>query len=127
MKLASLLTLMVAFTLAVPAAAHAQDADSTHHDSVTSARWLAKGEAYEKASRPDSARAAYEKALMYDADNIDATVKMATILVLEGHANYATDLLTFALRRHPTDPRLTHFRAIRPGADTTNAVVTSGP
>jgi cytochrome c-type biogenesis protein CcmH/NrfG len=124
MKLAVLLMLSMA---ALPAAAHAQAADSTHHDSVTSARWLAKGQAYEKSGHADSARAAYEKALMYDADNIDATVKMATILIVEGHGKYATDLLSFALRRHPTDPRLTHFHVIRPGADTTNAVVTSGP
>jgi cytochrome c-type biogenesis protein CcmH/NrfG len=124
MKLAPLLLALAAL---IPAAAHAQAADSTHHDSVSSARWYAKGQAYEKSARPDSARYAYEKALMYDADNIDATVKMATILILEGHGNYATDLLTFALRRHPTDPRLLHFRVVRPGADTTNAVVTSGP
>jgi Flp pilus assembly protein TadD len=124
MKLATLLTFCI---LALPAAAHAQVADSTHHDSVTSARWLAKGQAFDKAGQADSARNAYEKALMYDADNIDATVKMATILIVEGHGQYAADLLSFALHRHPTDTRLTHFHVIRPGADTTNAVVTSGP
>lgn len=112
--------------LATPAVGHAQQADSTHHDSTAAAHWVAKGDAAMAAHQPDSARADYERALQYDADDIDATVKMATILINEGHGSYAVDLLSFALKRHPTDPRLLHFHAIRPGADTTGAVVT-GP
>jgi Tfp pilus assembly protein PilF len=121
---AILLGLGLAF--ATPAAGHAQQADSTHHDSTAAKRWVAKGDAANAAGLPDSARAYYEHALQYDADNVDATVKMATILINEGHGRYAVDLLQFALKRHPTDPRLLHFHTIRPGADTTGAV-TTGP
>jgi cytochrome c-type biogenesis protein CcmH/NrfG len=118
--------LILGLALATPAVGHAQTADSTHHDSTTARRWDAKGDAYVAAGFPDSARLAYERALQYNGDDIDATVKMATILINEGHGRYAVDLLSFALKRHPTDPRLLNFRAIRPGADTTGAV-TTGP
>jgi cytochrome c-type biogenesis protein CcmH/NrfG len=126
MRIRSLL--VAGLTLAVSATvAHAQvAADSTHHDTASAKRWEAKGDAAVAAGRPDSARAAYEKALMYDGDDVDAVVKMATIMVNEGHGAYAVDLLTFELKRHPNDPRLLHFRVLRPGTDTTNAVVT-GP
>jgi Tfp pilus assembly protein PilF len=121
---------LVALAIAAPAArAGAQSAqvrDSTHSDTVASNRYLAKGNAALAAGAPDSARAAYERALQYNADNIDATVQMATILIQEGHGSYARDLLTFALRRHPNDPRLTHFHVVRKGADTTGAA-TVGP
>jgi Tfp pilus assembly protein PilF len=112
--------------LATPAVGHAQQADTTHHDSTAAKRWVVKGDAANAAGFPDSARADYERALMYDADDVDATIKMATILINEGHGRYAVDLLQFALKRHPTDPRLLNFHTIRPGADTTGAV-TTGP
>jgi cytochrome c-type biogenesis protein CcmH/NrfG len=118
--------LALAFLLAAPAAVHAQAADTTHHDSVSAKRWVAKGDAAMAAGQSDSARAAYERALMYDGDDVDAVVKMATILVNEGHGKYAGELLTFELRRHPDDPRLTHFRVVRSGADTAGAMST-GP
>jgi Tfp pilus assembly protein PilF len=120
-------TLAVALGAAAPVAGaqNAPPPDSTHSDSVASNRYLAKGNTALAAGNPDSARAAYEKALMYNADNIDATVQMATILIQEGHGSYARDLLVFALKRHPNDPRLTHFHVVRRGADTTGAATVS--
>jgi Tfp pilus assembly protein PilF len=125
--LAAVATLALALAATAPAA-HAQSTpppDSTHSDSVASNRYLAKGNAALAAHNPDSARAAYEKALMYNTDNIEATVQMATILIQEGHGSYARDLLVFALKRHPNDPRLTHFHVVRQGADTTGAATVS--
>jgi Tfp pilus assembly protein PilF len=111
----------VILACAVAPAARAQAVDSTHHDTAAARRYDRKGDAAMAAGAPDSARAAYEKALMYDADDVDAVVKMATIMIDEGHGAYARDLLAFALTRHPNDPRLLHFHHMRPGADTTAA------
>ena len=119
----SVLTLFGAVLALVVVAptARAQAIDTTHHDTVSSRRYLAKGDAAVKAGQPDSARAAYEKAIQYDADDIDAIIKMSNILIDEGHGSYARDLLKFALQRHPDDPRLLHYHYVRPGADTTGA------
>ena len=57
----TLLTLVAAVVavLVVAPAARAQAIDTTHHDTVSSRRYLAKGDAAIKAGQPDSARAAY--------------------------------------------------------------------
>ncbi|HWZ59680.1 MAG TPA: tetratricopeptide repeat protein [Gemmatimonadaceae bacterium] len=120
-----LMLFMLVFAAAAPGAG-AQGMDSTHHDTAAARRFVEKGDAAMAAHAPDSARAAYEKAIQYDADDIDAILKMATILIDEGHGGYARDLLTFALKRHPTDPRLLHYHYVRRGADTTGAA-TVGP
>jgi tetratricopeptide (TPR) repeat protein len=72
-----------------------------------------KGNAWMKAGNDDSARVSYEHAVNLDHDNIDAIVTLARLLVKDGYAGNADVLLQLALRRHPTDPRLLHFRAIR--------------
>jgi predicted Zn-dependent protease len=76
-----------------------------------SQQYVLAGDAALKAGKSDSARIQYENAVTADQDNIDATTKLATVLVDENKAGYAKNLLTRALRRHPTDPRLLHFRA----------------
>jgi len=68
--------------------------------------WLAKGDR-------DSARVAFEHAVDLDHDNVDAIVTLGHLLVEQGYAGNARVLLTLALKRHPNDPRLLHFSAVR--------------
>jgi tetratricopeptide (TPR) repeat protein len=68
--------------------------------------WMAKGQR-------DSARYAYEGAVTLDHDNIDAVVALAHLFVADGYAGNAQVLLGLALKSHPNDPRLLHFKAIR--------------
>jgi tetratricopeptide (TPR) repeat protein len=72
-----------------------------------------KGNTWLKAGNDDSARIAYEGAVGLDHDNIDAIVTLARLEVKDGYAGNANVLLRLALRRHPNDPRLLHFRAVR--------------
>lgn len=68
--------------------------------------WLAKGQR-------DSARVAWEGAVILDHHNVDAIVALAHLLVEDGYAGNAQVLLGLALKSNPGDPRLTHFKAIR--------------
>jgi predicted Zn-dependent protease len=86
-----------------------------------SARKVAIGDRFLAAGQRDSAGRWYSRAIDHNPDDVDATVKLATLLVEDGHGARAQHLLTDALRRHPDDPRLLHFHAYRIGADTTGA------
>jgi len=86
-----------------------------------SSQKVATGDRYLAAGQRDSAGRWYSRAIDHNPDDIDATVKLATLLVEDGHGARAQHLLADALRRHPDDPRLLHFHALRIGADTTGA------
>lgn len=114
---------LLLLSLSIPAAVRAQSAAPDSAKRAAQARdWVVKGDSVMALGNRDLARADYAKAVDTDHDNIDGIVKLATMLVQDGHGQVAQKLLTDALHHHPDDPRLTHFQVVRPGVDTTGAM-----
>ncbi len=75
--------------------------------------YYARGKAALAAGQADSARLDYEHAVNLDKDNVDAIVSLANLLVEQGYMSNARMLMQYAIKRHPNDDRLLHFRAVR--------------
>lgn len=73
--------------------------------------YVARGEAALAAGMRDTARVAWERALYEDPACTDASVDLARVLVEDGDGLHARALLTHALQRDPTNPKLLHFSA----------------
>ena len=105
MRIASILSL-----LCVVSVAQSQDSAAR----VARAKELYKqGDAWIVKGQRDSARLAYEGAVTLDHNNVDAIITLAHLFVEDGYAGNAQVLLMHALKSHPNDPRLLHFKAIR--------------
>jgi predicted Zn-dependent protease len=78
--------------------------------------YVNRGEVALRAGMRDTARVAFEKALSESNTCTDAVVDLARIMVEDGDGARAQNLLTTALRRDPTNPKLLHFSARRIGA-----------
>lgn len=99
--------------------ASAQDSAARQNPADSAARvaraqkFYQQGQAYLARGERDSARLAWESAVGLDHDNVPAIVDLARLLVADGYAGNAQVLLTLAIKRHPNDPRLLHFSAVR--------------
>jgi len=78
--------------------------------------YVARGEAALRAGMRDTARIAWEKALNENPQCTDAVVDFARVMVEDGDGLHAQELLSSALARDPTNPKLLHFKAHRIGA-----------
>jgi predicted Zn-dependent protease len=95
--------------------AHVGTGDSTAR-AARALVYVNRGEVALHAGMRDTARVAFEKALSESNTCTDAVVDLARIMVEDGDGARAQSLLTTALRRDPTNPKLLHFSARRIGA-----------